>query len=163
MLALPGESMAAARRALARVLDPELPVVSIVDLGMVRDVRIDADGAVTVALTPTYSGCPAQSAIEQDAARALRQAGFASVRITQVLSPPWTTDWMTHAAREALRAHGIAPPTTRPSGLFDEPQVDCPRCDSSHTHRVSEFGSSACKALYACDACLEPFEHFKCL
>lgn len=165
MSARSGEwSIEEVHEALDGVHDPELPFVRIRDLGIVRWVEVTPDGHVTVDLTPTYSGCPATETIEGDVERALYEAGFCSVRVRRVLSPAWTTDWMTEAAREALRAHGIAPPTTRvPTRRFARPDVVCPRCGATDTHQVSAFGSTACKALYRCDGCLEPFDHFKCL
>lgn len=140
---------------LSEVPDPEIPVLTITDLGIVRDVECGEE--VVVSLTPTYSGCPATEAIEASVAAALEDHGVADVRIKRVLSPPWTTDWITEDGREKLRIYGIAPPERR------ERPVACPRCDSDQTERVSEFGSTACKAAYRCRECLEPFEYFKCL
>ncbi|MEO0600655.1 MAG: 1,2-phenylacetyl-CoA epoxidase subunit PaaD [Myxococcota bacterium] len=150
-------------RALEPVTDPELPFLSVLDLGIVRDVQVDEAGGVDVALTPTYSGCPATETIDADVARALRAAGFASVRVRHVLSPPWTTDWMTERAVVALKEHGIAPPVSVSGGRFSVAAVACPRCGSTDTACITSFGSTACKALYRCDQCLEPFDHFKCL
>jgi ring-1,2-phenylacetyl-CoA epoxidase subunit PaaD len=139
--------------------DPEIPVLSITELGIVRDVVV-GDG-VTVRLTPTYSGCPATETIEQRVVETLRGHGIDAVRIERVLTPPWTSDWITEAGRRRLHAFGIAPPVT---GLpLGERQVACPRCASENTVQVSEFGSTACKSAYRCNACLEPFEYFKCL
>ncbi len=149
---------------LARVADPEIPVISVTELGIVRDVRTEGD-AVEVVVTPTYSGCPATEAIEQSIAAALREAGAADVRIEQRLAPPWTTEWIAPQAREKLRRYGIAPPG--PSAPADErplafvPRVDCPLCGSRNTERLSQFGATACKALYRCRDCREPFEYFK--
>ncbi|MDH3620026.1 MAG: phenylacetate-CoA oxygenase subunit PaaJ [Gammaproteobacteria bacterium] len=140
---------------LSHVPDPEIPVLTITDLGIVRDV--DCGEAVTVSLTPTYSGCPATEAIEGSVVAALQEHGVENVQIKRVLSPPWTTDWISEAGRKKLRVYGIAPPERR-----DRP-IACPRCDSSNTEIVSEFGSTACKAAYRCTDCLEPFEYFKCL
>jgi len=140
---------------LSKVADPEIPVLTIMDLGIVRDV--DCSNGVTVSLAPTYSGCPATETIEASVIAALEERGVENVRIERVLSPPWTTDWISDAGREKLRVYGIAPPERR-----DHP-VACPRCDSSNTEIVSEFGSTACKASYKCLDCLEPFEYFKCL
>ena len=140
---------------LSKVADPEIPVLTITDLGIVRDV--DCSDGVTVSLTPTYSGCPATEVIESSVAAALEEHGIEDVRIRRVLSPPWTTDWITPEGREKLRVYGIAPPERR------ERPIACPRCSSSHTEIVSEFGSTACKAAYRCLDCLEPFEYFKCL
>ena len=152
---------------LARVPDPEVPVLSLVDLGVVRAVR-DEPGGLVVDLTPTYTGCPATAAIAIDASLALEQAGLGPVHIQTVASPAWTTDWIGPEAREKLRAYGIAPPVGKaPKGkraLFaaDENPV-CPRCASARVEKTSEFGSTACKALYRCLACREPFEYFKCI
>ncbi len=140
---------------LAEVPDPEIPVLTIVDLGIVRDV--DCSDGVTVSLTPTYSGCPATEVIESSVAAALEERGVEKVRIRRVLSPPWTTDWITVAGHEKLRRYGIAPPARRGGAIA------CPRCSSEKTECVSEFGSTACKASYKCRDCLEPFEYFKCL
>jgi ring-1,2-phenylacetyl-CoA epoxidase subunit PaaD len=141
---------------LEKVLDPEVPALSIVDLGIVRDVEVSSDDAVTVTLTPTYSGCPATEVIESSVTEALRMRGVANVSIKRVLSPPWTTDWISDDGREKLRRYGIAPPS--PSL-----EIACPQCESLNTERVSEFGSTACKASWRCRDCLEPFEYFKCL
>jgi len=140
---------------LSEVADPEIPVLTIMDLGIVRDV--DCNDGVTVSLTPTYSGCPATEAIEASVVAALEDRGVPDVRIKRVLSPPWTTDWISNAGRDKLRIYGIAPPERR-----NRP-IACPRCNSTTTERVSEFGSTACKASYKCLECLEPFEYFKCL
>ncbi len=140
---------------LAEVPDPEIPVLSITDLGIVRDVDC-ADG-VTVSLTPTYSGCPATEVIEATVVAALEDRGVEDVRIKRVLSPPWTTDWISKEGRDKLRIYGIAPPERR-----DRP-IACPRCAADNTELVSEFGSTACKAAYRCLECREPFEYFKCL
>lgn len=140
---------------LADVPDPEIPVLSILDLGIVRDVSVN--GGVTVSLTPTYSGCPATEVIESSVLAALAKKGIESVVIKRVLSPPWTTDWISDAGREKLREYGIAPPVQA------NQSVACPQCESSHTERVSEFGSTPCKAAWRCRDCLEPFEYFKCL
>lgn len=149
------------------VKDPEIPVLSIVDLGMVREVRTDADGDVEVVITPTYSGCPAMNMIEFEIMRALDQAGFGKAKVTTVLSPAWTTDWITEDARRRLKEYGIAPPektsTSKRTLLGEEETVFCPHCGSANTERVSEFGSTACKALYKCRDCLEPFDYFKCI
>ena len=140
---------------LSAVADPEIPVLSITDLGIVRD--IDCSDGVTVSLTPTYSGCPATEVIEASVVAALQERGVEDVRIRRVLSPPWTTDWISPEGREKLRVYGIAPPERR-----DRP-ITCPRCASGRTELVSEFGSTACKAAWKCLECLEPFEYFKCL
>ncbi len=159
---------------LSQVPDPEIPVLSLVDLGIVRDVTWDGDTLV-VTVTPTYSGCPATGVINLDIERELNTRGVAKVRLERRLSPPWTTDWMSAEGREKLRAYGIAPPVddtaadgrslalarrlTSGSNLT----VACPRCGSAQTERVSQFGSTACKASYRCRACLEPFDYFKCI
>jgi ring-1,2-phenylacetyl-CoA epoxidase subunit PaaD len=149
---------------LGRVPDPEIPAISVTDLGIVRDVRT-LDDAVEVVVTPTYSGCPATEAIERSIREALSAAGARAVRVRQQLSPAWTTDWIAEDARERLRSYGIAPPGERPRGteqpLNFVPRVACPRCESTDTERLSQFGATACKALYRCRACREPFEYFK--
>jgi ring-1,2-phenylacetyl-CoA epoxidase subunit PaaD len=156
------------------VPDPEIPVISIRELGILRDVRRAADNAIEVIITPTYSGCPAMSQITGDVEAALDAADIAPYRITTVLAPAWTTDWMTAEAREKLRLYGIAPPMGNCGSNEHTPQlrpirfvprvVDapaCPRCGSSHTERLAQFGSTACKALYRCIDCREPFDYFK--
>jgi ring-1,2-phenylacetyl-CoA epoxidase subunit PaaD len=134
---------------LAEVSDPEIPVVSVVDLGIVRSVE---PGRVVI--TPTYTGCPATQVIERDIRAALDSAGYRQVRIETALSPAWTTDWITPAGREKLRAYGIAPPTRS--------AVTCPQCGSAETEEISRFGSTPCKALWRCRSCAEPFDLFKC-
>lgn len=159
---------------LEAVPDPEIPVVSIRELGILREIRHAADtpGLLEVVITPTYSGCPAIGQIGEDIGLALAAAGLAPARIVTVLSPAWTTDWITPAAREKLRAYGIAPPQgTAPAGAQTihwmtqrRPTVDqppCPHCGSNHTERLAQFGSTACKALYRCLDCREPFDYFK--
>jgi len=150
---------------LETVMDPEVPVLSIVDLGIVRDASATDDGAV-VTITPTYSGCPAMREIESEIRRALEEQGIGSVEIKTTYSPAWTTDWMSEAGKQKLKDYGIAPPTPKQQvcneKLFAEEAIQCPHCNSWHTHRVSEFGSTACKALYVCDECTEPFDYFKC-
>lgn len=150
--------------AAAAVCDPEIPVLTIADLGVLRDVRIQ-DGVVEAIITPTYSGCPAMQMIALEIEIALERAGFAAPKITTVLSPAWTTDWMTESGRIKLRDYGIAPPVGQAGrrALFGEQRVACPHCGSATTTRISEFGSTACKALYRCDACAEPFDYFKCI
>jgi ring-1,2-phenylacetyl-CoA epoxidase subunit PaaD len=151
---------------LQRVPDPEIPVLSIVDLGIVREVRTGGDGRLHVAITPTYSGCPATAVIRTLVRAALDAGGHADAILEEVLSPPWTSDWLTAAGREKLRAFGIAPPedsVASPRQLVGSPAVSCPRCASRDTTRVSEFGSTPCKAHYRCRACGEPFDYFKCL
>ena len=149
--------------AAAAVPDPEVPCVTVEDLGILRWVRM-IDGVAVAGVTPTYSGCPAVLAIEMAIEAALRDAGF-EARIERLLSPPWTTDWISAEGREKLRTYGIAPPEG-PAGkaaLFDVPTVTCPRCGSRNTTRISEFGSTACKAQYQCRDCAEPFDYFKCI
>ena len=149
---------------LGEVADPEIPVLTIADLGILRDVIVDDQ--VTVKLTPTYSGCPATEVIEQSVVDALLDKGIDGVRIERVLSPPWTTDWISTEGREKLREYGIAPPEQSSSKrglLHSTKSIACPRCGSTSTSVVSEFGSTACKASYKCDDCLEPFEYFKCI
>lgn len=155
---------------LGEVADPEIPVISIVDLGIVRDVRIDGDACI-VTITPTYSGCPAMTVIADSVREALHERGVEHVRIESRLSPAWTTDWMSEAGKAALKGYGIAPPVQQAidiSGLHAgirrraAPAVSCPHCGSPHTQVTSEFGSTPCKALYKCLDCREPFDYFKC-
>lgn len=151
--------------AAATVCDPEIPVLSIADLGVLRGVDFDNDGRPVATITPTYSGCPAMRLIETEIVMALEQAGFRGARVETVLSPAWTTDWITEDGRRKLKEYGIAPPvksSNKRRALFGEENVACPKCGSSDTERVSEFGSTACKALYRCRACAEPFDYFKC-
>jgi len=161
-----GTALEQARAAAAGVLDPEVPVLTIADLGVLRDVEVDGH-AVTVTVTPTYSGCPAMEVIERDVEAAVRDAGFEQVVVRRVLSPPWTTDWMSDEGRRKLEDYGVAPPTTRAaSGSGPVPvalSVRCPQCGSPDTHELSRFGSTACKSLWRCNACREPFDHFKAL
>lgn len=150
--------------AAAAVVDPEIPVVTVEDLGILRSVTIE-DGVAVAKVTPTYSGCPAVLAIELAVEAALREAGF-EARVERVMSPAWTTDWITAEGRAKLKAYGIAPPENASNSiraLFGETEVACPRCGSLETARISEFGSTACKALYRCEACHEPFDYFKCI
>ncbi|MGI9417620.1 MAG: 1,2-phenylacetyl-CoA epoxidase subunit PaaD [Geminicoccaceae bacterium] len=150
-------------RAAAAVPDPEVPCVTVEDLGILRSVDIE-DGVAVARVTPTYAGCPAVLAIELAIEAALREAGF-EARIERVLSPAWTTGWITEVGREKLRAFGIAPPVKDrdANDFFTKIVVACPRCSSTKTERVSEFGSTPCKAHYRCLACAEPFDYFKCL
>jgi ring-1,2-phenylacetyl-CoA epoxidase subunit PaaD len=150
--------------AAASVADPEIPVLSILDLGVLRDVNV-ADGRIEVVITPTYSGCPAMNVIALNVEAAVEDACGVLPKVTHVLSPAWTTDWMTPEGKEKLRAYGIAPPQGKAGrrALFGEQQVTCPQCGSSDTARISEFGSTACKALWRCKACAEPFDYFKCI
>jgi ring-1,2-phenylacetyl-CoA epoxidase subunit PaaD len=146
------------------VLDPELPVLTIADLGVLRGVELRDDGAVEVTITPTYSGCPAMDVIRNDVEVALAKAGFSEVRVRTVLAPAWTTDWISDRGRAALREYGIAPPAPRGSGPLPLTlAVRCPHCGSPRTSEISRFGSTACKALWRCGACGEPFDHMKTL
>jgi len=149
--------------AAASVVDPEIPALTIADLGVLREVNVTADG-VEVTITPTYTGCPAMRMIELDIQLSLERAGIGPVRVKTVLSPAWTTDWLTEEARAKLAACGIAPPphTASRRALFNEEKIACPHCRSADTERLAEFGSTACKSLYRCRACKEPFELFKC-
>lgn len=148
--------------AAAAVPDPELPMLTIAELGILRGVEL-VDRFVEVTITPTYSGCPAMAAIALDIERALHEAGIENTRIRLVLAPAWTTDWLTDEARAKLARNGIAPPGARGSNcLFDNTPVPCPRCESNATERIAEFGATACKSLWRCTACREPFDHFKC-
>ena len=148
------------------VMDPEVPVLSVIDLGIVRDVVFHNADELEIIITPTYSGCPAMDVIALNIRIQLTLLGFKKIKITQILSPAWTTDWMTEAGKQKLKDYGIAPPTPKQQvcndKLFAEEAIQCPHCDSWHTHRVSEFGSTACKALYVCYDCKEPFDYFKC-
>ncbi len=151
---------------LEQVTDPELPVLSVIDLGIVRQVHTSSD-TVAVFITPTYSGCPAMDVISMQIRMVLLEKGFKNITITTVLSPAWTTDWMSAAGKEKLRKFGIAPPHPAQSvcdiTLFAAAEaVQCPRCNSYNTRVVSQFGSTACKALYQCNDCVEPFDYFKC-
>lgn len=161
--AAPLDSAAAQRivAVLDTVPDPEIPVVSVTELGIVRSVRLDPPA---VLITPTYTGCPATMVIEQSVRTALNNAGFAQVPIETVLSPPWTTDWISDTGREKLRAYGIAPPPkgSAAASLKASDVVECPRCGSTHTTEISRFGSTPCKALWQCRDCQEPFDRFKC-
>jgi ring-1,2-phenylacetyl-CoA epoxidase subunit PaaD len=148
------------------VTDPEIPVLTLGDLGVIRDLRVAGDGAVEVDITPTYTGCPATEVIAADVQVALREAGADAVRIRTVLSPPWTTDWMSEAGRSKLREFGIAPP--EPAARAAAPvrlmlSARCPRCGSTDTRELSRFGSTPCKSLWTCRSCAEPFDSFKAL
>lgn len=153
-----------ARAVCASVLDPELPVITIGDLGIVRDVVESAGGHVEVVLTPTYSGCPATEVIRADVITALHDAGFPDVEVRYQRAPAWTTDWITDNGRRVLAANGIAPPSASVlsgQGVRIELSVQCPQCGSVHTRLVSRFGATACQAMYRCLSCLEPFDHVK--
>ena len=147
---------------LATVPDPEVPVLSLCDLGIVREVHLPAEGGVHVVLTPTYSGCPATEVIATSVQEALHEAGLGPVRVSHRLAPAWTTDWISDSGREKLHRYGIAPPGRVDNAVRIRPRnINCPRCASADTERLSAFGSTACKALHRCLACGEPFEHFK--
>jgi ring-1,2-phenylacetyl-CoA epoxidase subunit PaaD len=151
---------------LETVADPEVPVLTVTDLGIIRDVKIN-DDEIEVVITPTYTGCPAMDMIAANIRMALLENGYQKIKITSVLSPAWTTDWMSEEGKRKLKAYGIAPPNPKQQvckqELFiNDEAVQCPRCDSWHTHCISVFGSTACKALYQCDDCKEPFDYFKC-
>lgn len=152
-----------ARAAAAEVVDPEIPVLTIADLGVLRDVSVRGD-TVEVTITPTYSGCPAMRMIEREIEAALRAAGIEKLRVNTVLAPAWTTDWLSEEGRRKLAEFGVAPPAPGASRrtLFTAESVACPRCGSAETERLAEFGSTSCKALYRCRACAEPFDYFKC-
>ena len=149
--------------AAAQVVDPEIPVLTIADLGVLRDVAVN-DGQVEVAITPTYSGCPAMNMIALEIELALEREGIARPTVRTVLSPAWTTDWMSEDGRRKLREYGIAPPVAGSGrrALFGEQEVACPQCGSLDTELLSEFGSTSCKALWRCRSCREPFDYFKC-
>lgn len=155
--------LAEARRVAGAVVDPEIPVLSIADLGVLRDVRF-ADGSIEVLITPTYSGCPAMTMIKLDIELALEKAGLGPATVRTVLSPAWTTDWMSEDGRRKLKEYGIAPPS-RAGGrraLFGVESVSCPQCGSAQTSQLAEFGSTSCKALWRCETCREPFDYFRC-
>ncbi|MGJ5829962.1 1,2-phenylacetyl-CoA epoxidase subunit PaaD [Streptomyces ossamyceticus] len=159
-----------ARHIAERVPDPELPMLTLADLGVLRDVEVGEDGTVVVSLTPTYSGCPAMAEMRAEVAARLTAAGYAQVRVRTVLHPPWTTDWITPSGRRILAEHGIAPPGPAPRPAPGpvpltlspaRPAVPCPRCGSADTEETSRFGATSCKALWRCRACREPFEYVK--
>ncbi len=154
-------STAELRAVLAQVHDPEIPVITIEDLGILRDVQVEGE-RVVVTITPTYSGCPAMQEIEADVRAAL--AGH-DVEVRTVLSPAWTTDWMTETGRDRLRSYGIAPPERRPAGpvlvQLGGPRLTCPQCGSSDTEELTRFGSTSCKSMWRCRSCREPFDHFR--
>lgn len=160
----PDVVLARAHAAAAGVVDPEIPVLTLEDLGVLRGVEF-RDGGIVVKITPTYTGCPATLAIRLAVEAALLEAGLPDARVETVLSPPWSTDHITEAGRRKLEAFGIAPPAGKASAraLFGDDIVACPKCGSTHTAKISEFGSTACKALWRCTTCAEPFDYFKCL
>ncbi len=150
---------------LEKVSDPEVPVLSIIDLGIVRQVTSTTPESIEVVITPTYSGCPAMQTIATMLRMELQLNGFKQIEIKEQLSPAWTTDWMTESGKEKLSAYGIAPPQYKTHNnplLVSEAKVPCPQCGSTNTEVISQFGSTACKALYKCLDCLEPFDYFKC-
>ncbi|ABE39063.1 Phenylacetate-CoA oxygenase, PaaJ subunit [Rhodopseudomonas palustris BisB5] len=149
--------------AAATVVDPEIPVLTIADLGVLREVSV-AEGRVEIAITPTYSGCPAMNMITLEIEMALARAGISDARVRTVLAPAWTTDWMSAEGRAKLKDYGIAPPQIASSrrALFGTLEIACPQCGSIDTEQLSEFGSTSCKALWRCKACREPFDYFKC-
>ncbi|MCT4664290.1 MAG: phenylacetate-CoA oxygenase subunit PaaJ [Flavobacteriales bacterium] len=151
---------------LEAVRDPEVPVLSIVDLGIVRAVEKNNKGAFIITITPTYSGCPAMDFIERDIRAVMKEADLQLAEIKTVLHPAWTTDWLSEKGRVALKEYGIAPPVGSPNKGFllkEHKTIECPHCHSQSTEMISQFGSTACKALYKCDDCLEPFDYFKCI
>jgi len=149
---------------LEEVKDPEVPVLSVVDLGVVREVLMNGE-QVEVVITPTYTGCPAMNVIEMDIKVMLAMQGYKNAKVTTVLSPAWTTDWLSEAGKKKLKAYGIAPPVgsvDKAELIGEERNIECPQCNSTNTEMVSQFGSTACKALHKCLDCLEPFDYFKC-
>jgi ring-1,2-phenylacetyl-CoA epoxidase subunit PaaD len=163
----PEERIASAWDALAAVEDPEIPAVSVVELGLIRFVRLAPNGNLEVGLSPTYVGCPATEVIRRTVQDALQEAGVGGFDVINVLAPAWTSDWISAEGRRKLHAYGIVPPERSVSNMRDMLRADrpiaCPRCQSVDTETVSEFGSTPCKALHRCRACLEPFEYFKCI
>jgi ring-1,2-phenylacetyl-CoA epoxidase subunit PaaD len=152
------------RAIVAEVADPELPVLTIDDLGILRDVTVLDDGHVAVTVTPTYSGCPAMESIRTDITQALADEGFGDVSVRMVLAPAWTTDWMSDAGRRKLLEYGIAPPRPRAAGAVTVAlSLRCPQCGSPQTRELSRFGSTSCKSLWVCMSCREPFDHFKAI
>lgn len=154
---------------LSQVSDPEVPVLTVMDMGVIRDVQLNeqTEGVeVTITITPTYSGCPAMDMISMNIRMALLSRGINTVHIKEQLSPAWTTDWMSEDGKRKLKEYGIAPPqrktTDKGLGLFEKDEVPCPRCNSTDTELVSQYGPTSCKSLYKCLSCKEPFEHFKC-
>lgn len=154
------------RAFLSEVTDPEIPVLTLLDMGVVREIRLN-ETQVEIDITPTYTGCPAMDVMATDIVRCLEKRGIHDVKVRQVLTPTWTTDWISDEGRKKLEEYGIAPPVDESSdkrSLFGkQPIVKCPRCKSENTTRISQFGSTACKALYQCSDCKEPFDYFKCL
>jgi ring-1,2-phenylacetyl-CoA epoxidase subunit PaaD len=161
---VPVVDLDAVRSIVAEVADPELPVLTIDDLGILRDVTVDGEGHVAVTITPTYSGCPAMDSIRTDITKTLADNGFDDVSVRMVLAPAWTTDWMTDAGRRKLLEYGIAPPQPRAAGAATVSlSLRCPQCGSPKTRELSRFGSTSCKSLWVCTSCKEPFDHFKAI
>lgn len=152
---------------LSEIPDPEIPVISIVELGVIRDVNLIDDTSIEVTITPTYSGCPAMKQMEDDVRSKLKESGFNQIKITTTYNPAWTTDWLSPEAKSKLQNYGIAPPeesTNDKSFITGKHKaITCPRCKSKNTQLISQFGSTACKALYQCKDCLEAFDYFKCI
>jgi len=149
---------------LEQVPDPEIPVLTIQDLGIIRDIKIQ-DETIEVIITPTYSGCPAMDMIEVNIKAALQQEGYNQIKVTTILAPAWTTDWLSEEGKQKLKAYGIAPPigtVSKAELLGEEANIECPQCSSTNTKMISQFGSTACKSLFKCLDCLEPFDYFKC-
>jgi len=146
---------------LSSVVDPEIPVLTLQDLGVLRNIAVN-DGAINVTITPTYAGCPAMDTMRSDIEATLAEAGYQQVSVRTSLSPAWTTDWMSENGRKKLRAYGIAPPASTSCGQRLG-NIECPQCESGEVKKISEFGSTACKALYQCKDCREPFDYFKCI
>jgi len=166
MTAITAISVEKIKSILEQVMDPEVPALSVIDLGIIRDILIH-ENEIEISITPTYSGCPAMDVISMNIKMELLANGFNNVKITTALSPAWTTDWMTEEGKQKLKEYGIAPPNPKQqvchTDLFvPDEAVQCPLCNSYHTHRVSEFGSTPCKSLYQCNDCKEPFDYFKC-
>ena len=156
-------AIAAIRELVGQVADPEIPVLTLEDLGIVRDVSVGADGRPVVELTPTYSGCPAIDPIREEVRRAIREAGHGDADVRMVLAPAWTTDWMTEKGRRKLHKYGIAPPERQAACPLVSAPVVCPRCGSGDTREVSHFGATPCQAHHVCNSCLEPFDRFKAI
>ncbi len=156
--------MSKIKEILSEVSDPEIPVLTIEDLGIIRDV-IETEEGVEVVITPTYSGCPAMNMIEVNIKAVLQEHGYDNVKVTTVLSPAWTTDWISEEGKKKLKAYGIAPPigsVDKAMLVGEEKNIECPQCNSTNTEMISQFGSTPCKSLFRCKDCLEPFDYFKC-
>lgn len=163
---LQSERLNHAQQLLESVKDPEVPVLTVNDLGIIRELRIAEDGVLEVVITPTYSGCPAMGVIEVNIRAALQEGGVEEARVITVLSPAWTTEWLSDEGRRKLREYGIAPPAEasmdKKALMGERRALVCPNCGSAETEMISQFGSTACKALFRCQDCLEPFDYFKC-